>query len=368
MEKLRFVGLDVHKDSITIAVGETDGGAPEVIATVPNETKSVLKQLKKLGPVAALRSCYEAGPTGLGLYRALTAAGVSCVVVAPSLVPQKSGERVKTDSRDAVKLARFLRSGDLTPIHVHDEASEAMRDLERARDDAKNAERVARHHLSKFLLRHGRRYPGKTTWTRQHLEWIRSQQFEHEAHNRVLPEYVRAVEEAGARVERLTKDIVELVESWHLKPLVKALQALRGVRVLTAVILAAELGDMARFATAPQLMAFVGLVPSEHSSGASQKRGGITRAGNGHVRRVLTEAAWAYRCRPAMSHAIRERNEATSPQVQAIAWKAQARLHGRYKRMLARGKNKQQTVTAVARELVGFVWAIARQTPELNAA
>lgn len=369
MQKLRFVGLDVHKDTITIAVADMDGSAPEVIATVPSETKSVLTQLKKLAKQAELRCCYEAGPTGLGLHRALTAAGISCVVVAPSLVPQKHGDRVKTDSRDAAKLARFLRSGDLTPIHVHDEASEAMRDLERARDDAKNAERVARQHLSKFLLRHGRRYSGKTTWTQKHMDWIRSQQFEQEAHNRVLPEYLRAVEEAGARVERLTKDIMELVESWHLKPLVKALQTLRGVRTLTAVILAAELGDVARFATAPQLMSFVGLVPSEHSSGATQKRGSITRTGNGHVRRVLTESAWGYRCRPAMSAAIRGRNEGCSPEVQAIAWKAQARLHGRYRRMLARGKNKQQTVTAVARELVGFVWAIARQTQrELSAA
>jgi transposase len=369
MQKLRFVGLDVHKDSIAVAVAEADGSAPELVATVPGDTKAVLKQLKKMGSSAQLRCCYEAGPTGLGLHRALTAAGISCVVVAPSLVPQKSGDRVKTDRRDAAKLARFLRSGDLTPIHVHDEASEAMRDLERARDDAKNAERVARQQLSKFLLRHGRSYPGKTAWTRAHVEWIRGQHFEQEAHNRVLPEYLRAVEEAGARVERFTKDIVELVESWHLKPVVKSLQALRGVRVLTAVILAAELGDMARFATAPQMMAFVGLVPSEHSSGGTQKRGRITRTGNRHVRRILTEAAWAYRSRPAVSQAIRKRCDEASPAVQAIAWKAQGRLHGRYKRMTARGKNKQQTVTAVARELVGFVWAIARQTQhELRAA
>jgi transposase len=368
MEKLRFVGLDVHKDSIVVAVADSDGQAPEVLATVPNEASAVLKQLKKLGPARSLRCCYEAGPTGLGLYRALTKAKVSCIVVAPSLIPQKSGDRVKTDNRDAVKLARFLRSGDLTAIHVHDEQSEAMRDLERARDASKNAERVARHQLSKFLLRHGRTYPGKTAWTQKHMEWIRGQNFEQEAHNRVLPEYVRAVEEAGARVQRLTKDITELVESWHLKPLVESLQALRGVRVLTAVILAAELGDMARFATAPQLMAFVGLVPSEHSSGATQKRGGITRTGNSHVRRVLTEAAWSYRCKPQMSHAIRKRNEGVPPQVQAIAWKAQDRLHDRYRRMLARGKNKQQTVTAVARELAGFVWAIARTNQTLAAA
>ena len=362
MEKLRFVGLDVHKDSITIAVADSDGSAPAVLATVPSETTGVLKRLKKLGAGGTLRCCYEAGPTGLGLQRALEKAGISCIVVAPSLVPQKAGDRVKTDSRDAVKLARFLRSGDLTAIHVHDAQTEAMRDLERARDDAKNAERVARQQLSKFLLRHGRIYPQKKTWTGSHLDWVRGQKFDHEAHNRVLPEYVRAVEEATARVERLTKDIVELVESWHLKPLVTALQAMRGIKLLSAVILAAEIGDMSRFSTAPQLMAFTGLVPSEHSSGGTKKRGSITRTGNRHARRILVESAWAYRFRPTMSYEIRRRNVGVAPEVQAIAWKAQARLHGRYARLLANGKNKQQTVTAIARELAGFVWAIARQT------
>jgi len=367
MEKLRFVGLDVHKDSITMAVADSDGSAPAVVATFPSETGQVIKRLKKLGAPATLRCCYEAGPTGLGLQRALEKAGVPCIVVAPSLVPQKTGDRVKTDNRDAVKLARFLRSGDLTAIHVHDEQTEAMRDLERARDDAKNAERVARHQLSKFLLRHGRVYSQKKTWTGRHLDWVRSQQFEHEAHNRVMPEYVRAVEEATARVERLTKDITELVESWHLKPLVTALQAMRGIKLLSAVILAAEIGDMSRFATAPQLMAYLGLIPSEHSSGGSQKRGSITRTGNRHARRILVESAWSYRFRPGMSYEIRRRNVGVSPEVQAIAWKAQSRLHGRYKRLLGNGKNKQKTVTALARELAGFVWAIARQ-PQLLAA
>lgn len=367
MEKLRFVGLDVHKDSITIAVADSDGSAPVVVATVANETTGVLKRLKKLGPPATLRCCYEAGPTGLGLQRALEKAGVPCIVVAPSLVPQKAGDRIKTDTRDAVKLARFLRSGDLTAIHVHDAQTEAMRDLERARDDAKNAERVARQQLSKFLLRHGRVYPQKKTWTGRHLDWVRGQQFEHEAHNRVMPEYVRAVEEATARVERLTKDIVELVESWHLKPLVTALQSMRGIKLLSAVILAAEIGDMSRFSTAPQLMAFMGLVPSEHSSGGTKKRGSITRTGNRHARRILVESAWSYRFRPTMSYEIRKRNVGISPEVQAIAWKAQGRLHSRYIRLQGNGKNKQQTVTAIARELAGFVWAIARQ-PQLLAA
>lgn len=366
MQKVRFVGLDVHKESIAIAVAGEDGSAPENVATVPSDTAALVRRLKKLGLGARLKCCYEAGPTGFGLQRALEAASIECIVVAPSLVPRTAGDRVKTDRRDAVKLARFLRSGDLAEVHVPDVATEAMRDLERCRDDAKRAERTARHQLSKFLLRHGRTYDGKGAWTGMHLDWIRGQVFEHEAHNRVLVDCVHAVENATSRVERLTKDIVELVETWSLQPLVKALQALRGVQVLSAVILAAELGDFARFATAPALMAYLGLVPSEHSSGETKKRGRITRTGNGHVRRILVESAWSYRHRPALSWAIRKRNEGVAPQVQAIAWKAQNRLHRRYNKLLGRGKNKQQTVTALARELAGFVWSIARQ-PQLLA-
>lgn len=367
MEKLRFVGLDVHKDTIVVAVADADGSSPQDLGTFPNDVNALIRRLKKLGPVASLRCCYEAGPTGLGLHRRLVEAGIANSVVAPSLVPKQASDRVKTDRRDAMKLARFLRSGDLTAIHVLDEQTEAMRDLERARDDAKNAERVARHQLSKFLLRHGRVYPKQSTWKGTHMEWVRGQKFEQEAHNRVLPEYVRAVEEATSRVERLMRDIMELVETWHLKPLVLALQSLRGIKVLSAVILAAEIGDMSRFASAPQFMAYLGLVPSEHSSGGSRKRGSITRTGNGHARRILTESAWSYRFGPRMSYEIRRRNEGIAPDVQAIAWKAQDRLHLRYKRLLGKGKNKQQTVTAVARELAGFVWAIARQ-PTLLAA
>jgi transposase len=366
MKKVRFVGLDVHKESIAIAVADGDGSAPENVATVPNDTTGLVRRLKRLGAGAELKCCYEAGPTGYGLQRALGTAGIECMVVAPSLVPRKSGDRVKTDRRDAVKLARFLRSGDLTEVQVPDTATEAMRDLERCREDAKRAERTARHQLSKFLLRQGRIYDGKTAWTGMHLDWVRGQVFELEAHNRVLIDYVQAVENATARVERLTKDIVELIETWSLRPLVKALQALRGVQVISAVILAAELGDFARFASAPALMAYLGLVPSEHSSGETQKRGRITRTGNGHVRRILVESAWSYRHRPTMSPTIRKRNEGVAPQVQAIAWKAQHRLHRRYQKLLGRGKNKQQTVTALARELAGFVWSIARQ-PQLLA-
>jgi transposase len=358
MEKLRFVGLDVHKESIAIAVADGQGGEPSTLSTIPNDSRVLLKQLRKLGRV---KCCYEAGPTGFGLQRELSANGIDCIVVAPSLVPQRAGERVKTDRRDAIKLARFLRSGDLTAVYVPDTATEAMRDLERARDAAKRAERVARHQLSKFLLRHERRYPGKTTWTQTHLDWIRTQHFEHEAQNRVLIDHLKAVEDTTARVDSLTRSIGELVDEWSLAPLVKALQALRGIRLISAVVIAAELGNLKRFAKAPQLMGYLGLVPSEHSSGESKRRGRITRTGNGHVRRILVEAAWAYRFRPSVSKQIRQRSEEASSEVKQIAWRAQQRLCSRYRKLTARGKNKQRTVTAIARELAGFVWSIGQQ-------
>ena len=327
----------------------------------------VVKKLRGLGKKGPLRCCYEAGPTGFTLARRLCEEGIDCMVVAPSLIPRQPGVQIKTDRRDAEKLARFLRSGDLTAVHVPDAATEAMRDLERARQDARNAERVSRHQLSKFLLRHDRRYMGGS-WTEAHLGWIRAQQFEHEAHNRVLVDYVHAVEQGAERVARLSQDIAELVESWSLKPLVKALQAMKGIRLLTAVTIVAEIGDFSRFARPAQLMSYLGLVPSEHSSGQSVRRGGITRSGNKHARTALVESAWSYRFKPARSAELRRRSAGVSAEVRAIAWKAQARLHGRYVRLMARGKNKQRTVTAVARELAAFIWDIARQPNLLTAA
>jgi transposase len=364
METVRFVGLDVHKESIAIAVAEPGRGDAQVLATISNDTTQLLKRLRRLGK---LKCCYEAGPTGYGLYRDLTAAGIDCVVVAPSLVPSKAGDRVKTDRRDAARLARFLRSGDLTEIYVPDAETEAMRDLERARDDAKKAERVARHQLSKFLLRHGKRWPRRSTWSKKHLDWIRCQHFAQEAQERVLVDYLKAVEDNEARVAKLTASIVELVETWSLKPLVKALQALRGISVIASTTIVAELGDLHRFESAPKLMGYLGLVPSEHSSGESRQRGRITRTGNVHARTVLVEAAWAYRFRQSVSKELRQRAEGVAPEVQAIAWRAQERLCPRYRKFMARGMNKNKAVTAIARELAGFIWSIARQ-PKLLAA
>ncbi len=289
------------------------------------------------------------------------------MVVAPSLVPEKTGLKIKTDRRDARKLAQYLRGGELTPIWVPDEATEALRDLERARDDAKNAERVARHQLSKFLLRHGRVYTGGTAWTQRHLAWVRQQTFAPEAQQRVLADYLHAVTSAGERVDRLTQDIAELVENSALAPLIKSLQALRGISLVSAVVIAAEIGDLRRFATARQFMAFVGLVPSEHSTGQTRRRGPLTRTGNDHVRRILIEAAWQYQHLPAVTLALRRRQQGLAEELQAIAWKAQTRLHRRLKHLQQRRVAANKAIAAVARELAGFVWAIAR-APHATAA
>jgi transposase len=367
MASVVYVGLDVHKDSITIAVAREGREAAETWKTIPYDgvrLRKALKMLVKDGQV--LKVCYEAGPTGFGLCRRLREAGIDCMVVAPSLVPGKPGDRVKTDPRDARRLAHFLRSGDLTEVYVPDEAVEAIRDLERARDDAKCAERVARHQLSKFLLRHDRHWDG-TTWTVRHRVWIRGQKFEYPAQQRVLEDYLKAVEDLAERVERLTSQMEELVQQTTLAPLVKALQAFRGVSVVSAVTIAAEVGDLRRFATASQFMSYVGLVPSEDSSGKRRRQGAITRCGNGHLRRIVVEAAWHYRHLPLMSKELRRRNKGLAPGVQRIAWEAQKRLNQRLYHLIHAGKSVQKAITAVARELAGFIWAVGQEEKLLEA-
>ena len=361
--KVRYVGLDVHKDSIAIAVAEEGRDSAREVGSIPSDWKSLAKQLKRLAEGHRLVVCYEAGPTGFELHRRLVAAGYESEVVAPSLIPRKPGERIKTDRRDAGKLARCLRAGDLTAVYVPEESTEALRDLERARDAAKKAEKTAKHQLGKFLLRQGRRWTGGSNWTQRHMAWIRTQTFEHEAHMRVLRDYLKTLEDATERVERLMSDIEELVETSTLAPLVKALQSLRGVATLSAVVIAAEIGDLRRFHSAGAFMAYLGLVPSEDSTGNSKRRGRITRTGNRHVRRILVEAAWHY-IRPAqMSKTLRARNAQVSGEVRQIAWQAQKRLHRKFKHLAYdKGKSPQLAVTAVARELAGFVWAIGRES------
>lgn len=361
--KIRYVGLDVHKDTIVIAVADEGRDAARVIAEIPFEWNALRKVLDKLGPRSVVRCCYEAGPTGYGLARALLADEWACDVIAPSLVPKKPGERIKNDRRDAVKLAQNLRNGELVAVFIPDEDTEAIRDLVRARDDAKKTERVARHQLSKFLLRNGRRYTGKTTWNDAYLAWIAKQEFAEPARRHVLADALATVQATTFRCEQLTARLREVTEGWNSLGLVKSLQALRGVEFVTAVTLAAEVGDFRRFAKATDFMGYVGLVPSEHTSGQTRRQGPITKTGNAHVRRALVESSWHYRRQPRMSKALRQRSVNLSPEICAIAWKAQKRLHNRFGRLIARGKPSPKAVTAVARELAGFVWAISQKSP-----
>ena len=349
---VRYVGLDVHADTIVIAVAEEGRAPAKVLATIPHCWKTLYARLKALAAKGKLLICYEAGPTGYVLYRKLQSAGFDCQVIAPSLIPRKSGQGVKTDRRDAAALAHFLRSGDLTKVWVPDEECEALRDLSRAREAAKRAELTARQQLSKFLLRHGRRWE-LSTWTQKHFDWIRTQKFEQAAQARVLADALQAVEDATARVERLAKDLEDLAPKvQHLWPIIRALQALRGIAFVSAVTLISELGDLKRFGSARQLMAYLGLVPSEHSSGLTQRRGSITKSGNSHARRILVEAAHhAFRL-PITSKSLRQRQFGLAPEVIRIATKAQTRLHRRSLQLYQKGKSKPKVVVAIARELV----------------
>jgi transposase len=361
MSNVRWIGLDVHAETIAVAVAESDGDT-RALGVIPNRLDSLRRLVKKLGAVEHLRACYEAGPTGYVVYWQLSQLCVACEVVAPTLVPMKAGDRVKTDRRDAVKLARSYRAGDLTPVWVPDGAQEALWDLVRAREAAKKDHLRARHRLGKFLLRQGRRPPASVRpWTDRFFLWVRRDvHFEYQAQEATLLDYLHEVEHLAARIARLEGAIAEAARTAppQMRAVIDALQALRGVAQLTAVTVVAEVGSLGRFATPRQLMGYSGSVPSEDSSGERTRRGGITKTGNAHLRRVVVEAAWAYRHRPSMGPTLRKRQQLLSEDVKAIAWKAQHRLYGRYRRLCARGKCPQQVVTALARELLGFIWAI----------
>ncbi len=364
MKRIKFIGMDVHKKSIDIAIADGgENGEVRHYGSISNELDSIQKFIRKIVSTGAeLRFAYEAGPCGYVLYRYLTGNGFRCMVVAPSLIPKKSGCRIKNDRRDAMELARLYRSGELTAVHVPEPEDEAMRDLTRAREDAKVAERKAKQHLSAFLLRHGQIYGGRTPWSKSYVTWLEGIAMPHPAQQFTLQEYINTVREVMDRVLRITEQIRQLLPQWRLAPVVAALQSLRGVAMLVAVTTIAEVGDLGRFDKPSQLMAFLGLVPSEHSSGEKVRKGSITKTGNGHVRRILMEAAAAYRLPARVSTALSKRLEGQPQRVREIAWKAQVRLCARYRRMINRGKPTNVVTTAIAREVVAFMWAIAKET------
>ena len=360
-----FIGLDQHKESIAVAyVGEDRSLEPIYLGPIGTRTSEVDAMVRKLQSKGKkLVFAYEAGPCGYGLYRHLTRKGHTCLVVAPALIPRKAGDRVKNDRRDAVNLCRLLRSGDLKSVYVPQIGDEAIRDLCRAREDAVSDLRAAKYRLKSFLLRHDIRFNGKADWKTAHLRWLGEVKCATPAQQVVFQEYVRAMAQCFERVERLELELGEHVKTWRLSPVVEALQALRGVRFTVAVTAIAELGDLTRFAKPRQLMSFLGLHPSEYSTGEKRRLGGIAKTGNSHARRALVEGAWAYRFPARVSKQIQARQENLPEAVRDIAWRAQVRLCKRFQKMIARGKNANVAVTAIARELAAFMWAIAKQVP-----
>ena len=361
-----FVGMDVHKDSIDIATGDDTGGEVRHFGTIGGEMAAVSRLARKLQSTGkTLVFVYEAGPCGFGLYRLLKAKGHECWVVSPGMTPRSNADRVKTDRRDCLKLARLARAGELTPIHVPDAADEAMRDLVRAREDAVIMQRQARQRLGALLLRNDIRYNGKTLWSPAHRRFIAEIRLPHATQHIAFEEYAQAVDEAGKRIERLEAAIGDALAGWRWRPVVEALQALRGIRTIHAVRLVAELGDLTRFTGARHLMGFLGLVPSENSTGNRRRQGAITKTGNSSARRALVEAAWAYRYAARVSVGIARRQSGLSKSITDLAWAAQLRLCSRYRRLSARGLNRNKIIVAVARELAGFVWALGQQVKPL---
>ena len=353
-----FVGLDVHYDSIATGVAPAGREEPRFVGTVAPRWEALSKTLRRLGKREGLHIVYEAGPCGYGLARQLRAHGYSCEVIAPAKIARRPGDRIKTDRRDALLLAR---AGELVSVTIPDERDEALRDLSRAREDAVRARLKARQQLKAMLLRHDHRYSGRTSWTQAHERYLATVSFEQPAQNIAFAEYRTAVRDAHERVERLTEALRAQLEHWRMRALVEALMTLRGIDLIAAMTLVAEIGDFRRFARPSELMAFLGLVPSEYSSGGRRHQGAITKTGNSHARRVLVEAAWNYRYPPRMSASLQRRQEGQPKAVRDIAWRAQLRLAHRYRHLSARKLALNKICVAIARELSAFIWDIARQ-------
>ena len=357
-----YIGLDVHKDTIAVGIADNDDTEPRFWGTIHHEAEAVRRLVQRFSRGdRRLKFCYEAGPCGYGLYRLLLKLGQAVTVVAPSLIPRSAGERVKTDRRDAVSLARLDRRGDLTAVWVPGEDHEAVRDLSRAREDLKIVDKQLRQRLNAFLLRHGKVYEGRQRWTQAHFRWLERQRFASPHQQIVFEEYIEGVRQARARTANLEQRLREAMEDWSLGETATALTALRGIDQIASMTVVAELGDITRFSRPPELMSFVGMTPSESSSGSRRRQGRLTKAGNTHVRRMLIECAWGYRFPARKTAVIQRRAEKSSPQVQALAWQAQQRLCGKFRRLAARGKPSTVIVVAIARELLGFIGAITRE-------
>ncbi len=364
-----FIGIDTAKARNAVAVADGDrNGEVRYLGEFDNTPDAVVKLVRKLAErYETLHFCYEAGPTGYGLYRQLVSLGHACMVVAPSLIPRRPGDRVKTNRRDALSLARLLRAGELTAVWVPDETHEAVRDLVRTRAIAVEDYRRKRQHVTSFLLRHGRSYDGKTSWRGRHKRWLDGQNFNHPAQRLAFQEMLNAVQATVERMDRLEVALIEIVPQWTMAPVVLAFQAMRGIQFITAVTMVSEAGDLRRFDHPRQLMAFLGLVPSERSTGETKRQGGITKTGNSHARKALVEAAWTYRHAAGTGVQHQQRQSALPEPVRAIAWKAQTRLCARYRRLMAKGKRATVVVVAIAREIAAFLWAIAHQVALLPA-
>jgi transposase len=358
----KYVGLDVSKEKIAVAVAEIGREVPRYVKAIAHEPAAIRKLIKELGDPKALAFCYEAGPTGYELYRWIVSMGAVCEVVAPTLLPKRPGDRVKTDRRDAIQLAQQYRAGELTSIYVPSREDEALRDLVRAREDAREDVHRARQRLGKFLLRHQIHHPPhlKRRWTKVYRKWLAALTFERKAEQTTFDEYLHALRDAEQRQQRLEAEMLEQATTGAKAELIRVVQALRGIARITAITLVVEIGSFARFKSPMQLMAYLGLVPREYSSGQSVRRGRMTKTGNKHMRRVMIEAAWSYRHRPAVKGDLEKRLEGLPGEVQTISWKAQECLHKKYVRMSLKGKPVTVAIGAVARELVGFVWAVAR--------